>query len=414
MVPPQQAAAPGRPRDDSGGSACGKTMESRQITTPFESARNLFETLNAAAEGAEGQRRLAADVVEAIRRAGLFRLCVPRRYGGLEATALEMISAIEEVARADASAAWCVAIGATSGLIGGYLAESDAREIYAADPLSASGGVFAPLGEAAAEEGGYRVRGRWPFASGIHHCSWLMGGCVVLEDGKPRLSANGVPDSRLMLFPAAEARILDTWSVSGLCATGSHDMEVVDLWVPASRSVSLIDDKPREQGPLYLFPVFGCLALGIAAVTLGIARRAIDELCELAAAKTPTGSRRRLGDRGFVQMQVARAEAARGAARALLHETVASTWQMASQSGEISLRQRALLRLAASHAVGEAAKAVDAMYEAGGGTSIYRSSPLQRCFRDVHTATQHLMVAPATYELVGRVLLGREADASVL
>ncbi len=389
-------------------------MDTPPSITPLDRARSLFATVKAGADDGEARRRLADATVSAIRDSGLFRLCVPRRYGGLEASACEMIAAVEEVARGDGSAAWCIAIAATSGLLGGYLPEAQAREIYASDPLSASGGVFAPLGQAVVERDGYRIHGRWPFASGIHHCSWLMGGCVILDGGKPRLSAGGAVDSRLMLFPAADATIIDTWSVSGLCATGSHDMEVADLWVPHSRSVSLVGDKPREQGPLYLFPVFGCLAIGIAAVALGIARRAIDEICELAAAKTPTGSARRLADRGYVRMQVAKAEAAYGAARAYLHETVASTWEMASRCGEISLRQRALLRLAASYCVTQAAGAVDAMYEAGGGTSIYRSSALQRCLRDVHTATQHLRVASATYELAGRVLLGREADASVL
>ncbi|MBI5505398.1 MAG: acyl-CoA dehydrogenase family protein [Deltaproteobacteria bacterium] len=389
-------------------------MDTPQSITPLDRARSLVATVDAGAEEGEARRRLADATVSAIRASGLFRLCVPRRYGGLEAPACEMIAAVEEVARGDGSAAWCIAIAATSGLLGGYLPEDEAREIYASDPLAASGGVFAPLGEAVVEGDGYRIRGRWPFASGIHHCSWLMGGCVVIEAGKPGLSASGAPDSRLMLFPAAEATIVDTWSVAGLCATGSHDMQVADLWVPRSRTVSLVDDKPRERGPLYLFPVFGCLAIGIAAVALGIARRGIDELCDLAAAKTPTGSRRRLADRGHVQMQVARAEAAYGAARAYLHDTVTCTWEMASRCGEISLRQRALLRLAASYCVTQAAGVVDAMYEAGGGTSIYRSSALQRCLRDVHTATQHMMVASPTLELAGRVLLGREADTSVL
>lgn len=382
--------------------------------TPLARARAIFDTVAAGADRSEARRRLAEDVVVAIADSGLCRLCVPARYGGLEATAPDMIAAVEEVARADASAGWCIAVGATSGLLGAYLPDADAAEIYGRDPLSISGGVFAARGEAAPDGDGYRIKGRWPFASGIHQCSWLMGGCVVFENGKPLLLPSGVPDSRLMLFPAAEATILDTWSVSGLCGSGSNDMEVTDLWVPRSRAVSLMTDKPRVAGPLYMFPVFGCLAIGIAAVALGIARRAIDELRELAAGKTPTGSRRRLGERPYVQMQFAKAEAGLGGARAYLYETVGATWTMAEQTGDISLRQRALLRLAASNAVAQSAVAVDAMYEAGGGTSLYRSSVLQRCFRDVHAATQHLMVASPTYELTGRVLLGLDADAAML
>jgi len=223
-----------------------------------------------------------------------------------------------------------------------------------------------------------------------------------------------MPDSRLMLFPASDARIIDTWTVSGLRGTGSHDIAVDDLFVPASRSLSLITDRPRERGPLYVFPVFGLLALGIAAVALGIARRAIDELIRLAAGKTPTGSRRPLAERPVVQAQVAEAEAALGSARAFTFETVAAAWQAARAEGMLDVRQRALLRLAATHATLAAARAVDLAYHAGGGTAVYATSQLQRQFRDIHVVTQHMMVAPATLEVVGRILLGLDADTSTL
>jgi alkylation response protein AidB-like acyl-CoA dehydrogenase len=383
-------------------------------SNPVAAARALYPVIAAASERIEAARRLPGDVLAPLKASRLFRLCVPRRYGGLESTPMEMIEAVSEVARADGSAGWCVAIGATSGLLGGYLAEADAAEIYGRDPEGVSGGVFAPRGQAVAEGEAFRVSGRWPFASGIDHCSWLMGGCVVMDGAKPVLLDSGAPDARLLLFPAAEARVHDTWQVAGLCGTGSHDMEVDGMLVPRSRAVSLVSDRPREDGALYRFPVFGCLALGIAAVCLGLARRAIDELVDLAGGKTPTGSRRRLCDRAFVQMQVAEAEALVGSARAYLLDTVAATFDEATRDGEIGVRQRALLRLAASHAVTQGKRAVESMYEAGGGTSIYRTSPLQRCLRDVHTATQHLMVSSSTYELAGRVLLGVDADASML
>lgn len=357
---------------------------------------------------------MPADVLAALKASRLFRLCVPERYAGLEASPVEMVGAIAELARADGSAGWCVAIGATSGLLAGYLPDDDAREVFGSDPDSVAGGVFAPRGEAVAEGNSYRMCGRWPFASGIDHCSWLMGGCVVIEDGKPSLLPGGLPDSRLLVFPAGKATVHDTWSVSGLCGTGSHDMEVRDLLVPRSRAISLMTDKPRVDSPLFKFPVFGCLSIGIAAVSLGLARRAIDELVELAGGKTPTGSRKRLADRAFVQIQIAEAEAAERSARAFLVDTVAATFEEAAEHGEISLRQRALLRLAACHTVTLAKRAVDAMYDAGGGTSIYRTSPLQRCFRDVHTASQHLMVSSSTLELAGRVLAGVDVETSQL
>ena len=160
--------------------------------------------------------------------------------------------------------------------------------------------------------------------------------------------------------------------------------------------------------------VFGLLALGIAGVALGIARRALDELVALAGGKTPTGSRRFLAERPVIHAEVARAEATLGAARAFLAETVGAAWERAQAAGAIEVRERARLRLAATHATLASARAVDLMYGAGGGTAVYAASPLQRCFRDIHVATQHMMVAPATLELAGRILLGLEADSAML
>ena len=305
-------------------------------------------------------------------------------------------------------------IGATSGLLSAYLPDATAREIYAQAPHVITGGVFAPYGKATVVAGGYRVTGRWPFASGCEHCTWLMGGSVVLDHGTPRLLPNGQADSRLMLFPATDAEIIDTWTVSGLRGTGSHDVAVSELFVPDGRSASLITDRSCQPGPLYTFPVFGLLALGIAGVALGIARSAIDELVQLAGAKTPTGSRKRLGERAVIQMHVAEAEALLRSARAFLFDAIGDAWHAAQSAGAISVTQRAVLRLAATHATTSAGKVVDLMYNAGGGTSVYATSPLQRQFRDIHVVTQHMMVAPATYELTGRLFLGIDTDTTML
>jgi len=386
----------------------------RAVQAPDEAARALAADIRERAEQIERERRLPAPLVQAMTAAGLFRMCVPRVLGGVEAEAATIIRAIEVIAQADGSAGWCAMIGATSGVISAYLPEDAAREIYAGSPDLVTGGVFAPQGKAIVCGGGYRVSGRWGFASGCEHCGWLMGGCVVLADGTPRLLPHGAPDARLMLFPASDARVIDTWTASGLRGTGSHDIAVADLFVPSQRSVSLITDRPRQPGPLYTFPVFGLLALGIAGVALGIARSAIDALTELASAKTPTGSRKRLAERPVIQMQVADAEAQLRAARAFLFEAVDDAWRGALAQAALSTQQRAVLRLAATHATTSAAKVVDLMYNAGGGSSVYATSPLQRQFRDIHVVTQHMMVAPPTYELTGRLFLGVDTDVSML
>ena len=344
--------------------------------------------------------------MQSLARAGVFRLCVPRALGGEEAEPATLLAVLEELGRADGSTGWCAMIGATSGLVSAYLPDAEARAIYGASPEVVSGGVFAPSGEAVREDGYYRVTGRWRFASGCEHCDWLMGGCLVRDDGPPR--------ARMVLFPASDAEIIDTWTVSGLRGTGSHDIAVHDLRVPGTRSVSLGHDRPVATGALYAFPLFGLLALGIAAVALGIGRRALDEILALASAKTPTGGRRTLAERSTVQAQLAEAEATLGAARALLRETVEEAWGAARALNTIDVALRARLRLAATHATAASARVVDAGYTAGGGTAVYADSPLQRAFRDVHVVTQHMMVAPATWELCGRLLLGLETDTTLL
>jgi alkylation response protein AidB-like acyl-CoA dehydrogenase len=390
-----------------------RRVVSPAAASPLAAVRALAPAIRERADEIEQGRRVPIDLVRGLADAGAFRMCVPQALGGGETDVVTLLDVIEETARADGSAGWIVMIGATSGLISGYLPLEVAREIYGR-PDVVTGGVFAPRGEAVVVEGGYRARGRWAFGSGSEHCSWLLGGCVVVDGGTPRMLGRGIPDSRMMLFPASDVRIIDTWTVSGLRGTGSHDLEVSDVFVPAARAVSLITDRPQAEGPLFRFPVFGLLALGIAAVATGIARTAIDELIGIAGAKTPTGSKRLLGERAVIQMQVAQAEAALQSSRAWLRAAVEEAWDAARATGAISVAQRTALRLAATEATIRATKAVDLMYEAGGGTAIYATSPLQRCFRDIHVVTQHTMVSPSTYELTGRLLLGLDTDSAML
>src|SRR5205085_4305900 len=217
---------------------------------------------------AERERRLPAELVAEMADAGVFRMCVPRTAGGLEEHPTVLVETVEALARGDGAAGWCAAINATSGLLTGYLPEHAAREAYGS-PRAIAGGVFAPLGRATRTEGGYTVTGRWPFASGCTHCDWLMGGCFVEGEDPP------VP--RLMLAHADEVQIHDTWDSIGLRGSGSHDIEMAGVFVPATRAASIVVDRPVAPGRLYAFPVFGLLALAIGAVCLGIARGALDD-----------------------------------------------------------------------------------------------------------------------------------------
>jgi alkylation response protein AidB-like acyl-CoA dehydrogenase len=379
----------------------------------LEAARTLAPLLAAHAGDGERSRRLSRDVVEALVAGGFFRMLVPSSLGGAESEPATFVATVEELARHDASAGWCIAACATSGMVAAYIDEDAAREVFGAGG-SVSGGVFAPRGTAHRDSDGYIVSGRWAFASGIDHCDWLMGGCMVIEDGARKMLAEGRPDIRLVLFPESEVEVIDTWNVSGLRGTGSHDMQVHDVRVPAERTTSLLTDSPIERGPLYAFPLFGLLALAIAGVTLGIARAALEEIVDLAGGKTPTLSARRLAERQATQAAVARAEAALRAARELLYAEIERGWASARRDGEVPVELKAALRLAATHATTKCADVVDSAYALGGGTSIYETSPLQRYFRDVHAATQHMLVGPQTWELTGRLLLGLPTEAEQL
>jgi alkylation response protein AidB-like acyl-CoA dehydrogenase len=259
-------------------------------------------------------------------------------------------------------------------------------------------------------DGGVVVSGQWPFCSAISHSDWLFAGCVLAP---PAASAQQ-PTLRVLAIPTAELRVLDTWHTSGLRGTGSHDSVATDVFVPEHRILSVLDGPPAGADPLYRFPVFGFFALSIAVAALGNARGAVDELVELAGGKRTLGSSRTLAERSQVQAGVAAAEASLRAARLLLYSAVDDAWRAASGPGPVSRDARLGLRLAATHATRTSAEVVASVYDLGGGSAIYESSPLQRRFRDAHTATAHFQVNPATYELLGRLLLGLPARTEQL
>lgn len=376
-------------------------------------AAALKPAIAARAEEIEKGRRLPADLARTLAAAGMFRLSTPREIGGLEVDPATFLRTIETISEADASTGWCVMIGLTSSLNAAYLPVDVARRIFG-PPETITAGVFAPMGRALDAGDHYVLSGRWQWGSGAANASWLMGGAVVVADGEPRRLPNGAPDSRMLIFPAADARIIDSWNVSGLCGTGSGEFEVSELRVPKAHSVSLMTDRPVASGALYAFPVFGLLALGVAAVLLGNARAAVDELVELAGGKKPQGSARVLAERAMAQVTLAEAVARLRASRALFHEAVQQAWEKAQATGEVALAERASLRLAATHAARTSVAVTREMYELGGGSSVFPNCPLQRRMRDAYVGSQHMMIAPQTLELIGRFLMGLPTDASFL
>ena len=376
-------------------------------------AQSLLEAVAARAADTESQRRLPADLAAELAQASLFRMLVPQSLGGAEVDVATLFTSLEQLGRADAATGWCVMIGGTTALISAWLPMEHAREIWF-DPNVITGGVFAPMGRAAVEGGDYLVSGRWAWGSGSANCSWLLGGAVIMDGGEMLRLPSGAPDHRMMVMRRAEVELIDTWDALGMRGTGSGDLAAKDVRVPQSRSVSFITDTPREAGPLYRFAPFGLLALGIAAVASGNALGALDDMKALAVAKKGQGSSRSLAERGVVQADFAVAQADLGAARALVHAEIAAAWDRVVAGDTLDLLARARLRLAATRLTQVSARVAAKMHELAGGTSVYASHPLNRRFRDAHVATQHVMVAPPTLELAGRVLLGLPADASML
>jgi indole-3-acetate monooxygenase len=373
----------------------------------------LLATIASRAADTEAQRRLPADLAAELAQAGLFRMLVPKSLGGAEVDVATLFATLEQLGRADAATGWCVMIGGTTALISAWLPEVHAREIWA-DPDVITGGVFAPMGRALLDGDDYVVSGRWAWGSGSANCSWLLGGAVIMEGGEMRRLPSGAPDHRMMVMRRSEVELIDTWDALGMRGTGSGDLAARDVRVPQGRSVSFITDTPRETGPLYRFAPFGLLALGIAAVASGNALGALDDLKALAVAKKGQGSSRSLAERGVVQADYAVAHADLDAARALVHAEIAAAWGRVVAGDTLDLPARARLRLAATRLTQVSARVAAKMHELAGGTSVYASHPLNRRFRDAHVATQHVMVAPPTLELAGRVLLGLPVDASML
>jgi alkylation response protein AidB-like acyl-CoA dehydrogenase len=226
-------------------------------------------------------------------------------------------------------------------------------------------------------------------------------------------AADGSPKVRVLGIPREELEIVDTWRTSGLRGTGSHDAVAEDVFVPERRSLWLLDP-PTSDGALYRFPIFAFFALSIAAAALGNARGAIDDLSELATGKVGMGSSRTHAQRPATWSVVAQAEASLRAARAFYYQAIDEAWAAAQSVEPVSVELRTGLRLAATHAVRTAAVGARDMYDLGGGSAIYDDSPLQRRFRDAHTATAHFQVNPAIWELTGRVLLDQPTETAML
>ncbi len=374
------------------------------MTPLLAAARGLAPLVDRLRDRFDQDRSLPEELVAAMHAAGLFRMWVPRDFGGAELDPLSFLTVIEELARLDGSVGWCAVIPAGYARLSGALAEDVAREIFQGGGRGLLVGSLNPTGNALTVPGGYRVSGRWSYGSFIGYGEWVLGNCITDSQ-----SPEGGPEFRLCLFPREAAEVFDIWHVGGLRATGSNDFQVTDLFVPSSYTIGLRDFQPPplRTGPLYAIPMTSTFVSCIATVMLGIARAAVEALVEMGASKTSAGSSTPLRDKPMAQAELARAEALLSGGRAYLFHELGLMWSKAEERKFISVEERARVRLAAMHAAQCAIQTVDVMYQLAGGASLFQGGRLERCFRDIHAAGQHVAVSPlSNLEPIGRVLFG--------
>lgn len=377
-----------------------ETGAARRVRSPadpanaaLEAARALAPEIRGRAPEAERLCTLPPDLAERIERAGLFALWLPRSLGGLELDPATIVRVIEELSYADGSAGWTTLIGASTAFFA-WLEPTVARELIDGRPYAASTCAVATTGQAVPDgTGGFTVAGRWAFNSGVRHARFSQVGAVVMDGAEPRMLDDGTPDWRLAFFATGRGRIIETWDAAGLRGTGSHDLAVEGLHVPAELFVNPVRSEPRHDGPLWRFPFFANLNVTIMGFPLGVARRALDEFTELARTKTRGPEQARLADDRHVQVQLAIAEGGLQAARAFAFEVIGELWDTACAGDPLSLDQRTRLSLAAQQAVRASVAAVDGVFRLAGAGALYADQPLQRCFRDIHAVDAHIFVA---------------------
>jgi indole-3-acetate monooxygenase len=374
-----------------------------------ERARALAPMLVAAADEIEERRQLPARVVEALIEGGFFRLLLPRSLGGAELHPLQYVRVLEEIARVEPSTAWSLGQNSGCSMSAPYLDPAVAREIFGAPRGILAWGPDVPGGgRGVAVAGGIRVTGRWGFATGSRHATWLGAHVPLFEpDGTPRCNSNGRPTVRTVLFPKIRAEIIDNWQVIGLRGTGSDSYAVEDLFVPQEYTCGR--DNPaerRESGLLYKFTSGMVYAMGFSNVSLGIARGALESFIELARDKVPRGARNPLRQNNVVQSQVAQCEAKLRSSRAYVSATLQEMWDEAERNGDFAPEQHARLRLAATWAIQQSRDIVATIYSAAGATAIFNENPFERRFRDMHAGSQQGQGRPVHFETVGQILLG--------
>ncbi|MGY8704390.1 acyl-CoA dehydrogenase family protein [Bradyrhizobium sp. 18BD] len=370
-----------------------------------ERAQAIAPLIAGEADEIERTRRLTPDVVAALVENGLYRALLPQSLGGAEAPIDSFMQMLEEIAKADASTAWCLGQCSVCAMIAAWLDHDTAHEIFNQAPGILAWGAIAH--EARSVAGGYRVTARWDFASGSRQASWLGAHVrIVGGDGMPRKNADGSPEVRTILFPVGSAVMHDVWQAIGLAGTGTDSYEVSDLFIP--ERFTAFRDVPAalvEKGPLYRIGTGSTYSLGFAAVSLGVARATLDAAIALSRAKHQSLAASAMRDNQAVQGLIGRTEGDLRAARAYLYATANAMWRDLTATGAFSAAHRSAVRLAATWSIHQSAKVVDTAYHMAGATAVFRSNPFERRFRDMHAIAQQIQARDTHFEDVGKMIL---------
>src|SRR5438309_782654 len=376
----------------------------------IERARTLAPLIAREADEIERARSLTEPVVSALIDNGLYRVLLPQSLGGAEAAPETFMQMLEEVAKADASTAWCLGQCSVCAMVAAYLDADAASEIFNTAPGILAWGAIAH--EVQVVPGGYRAHARWDFASGSRQASWLGAHVKIVEaDGKPRLKPHGAPEVRTILFPVTSATMYDVWDVIGLNGTGTDSYSVENLFMP--EKFAALRDEPtalRESGPLYKLSTNIVFGLGFAAVSVGLARATLDAATELARGKESFGLKP-MRENNAVLGLIGRTEGNLRAARAYLYATVSEVWRELTRTGEVTDKHRIALRLAATWTIHQATSVVDAAYHMAGATAVFSANKFERRFRDMHAIAQQIQARDTHYEDVGRMILTADQDA---
>ncbi len=386
------------------------TNTANSLSDYMNRADELGPLIEAEASEAEKLTHMTDKVVAELKKAGLYKLLWPKEIGGAQLPYAEALAVVDRLSYYDGATGWCVMVGnVAGGEVGAYMPDKGIEETFGKNPDLMVAGQGVPSGRARKVDGGYIINGKWSYGSGIYHADLVHSGCIVMDGDKPIMLPGGVPEVVECHYPVEDMELKHNWDVLGLRGTGSYDYESTELFVPDHMCFSFAETKAKRGGIQYSLGLVGLTTWAHTTFALGVGRRALDEIAQLSTFKANAFGV--LGDFPGFQEHFARAEAKYRSARAFCYESWADIDDTHSRGDEADKKQIALIRLAMRHIHEVGSEITTFTHIRGGGVSL-RDSVMQRCFRDLHAGTQHILLSDQIMQGCGKVLSGRASDTA--